>query len=629
MKHLSHEDVASWKDGQAESLLSGLLLPAAEQRSRATRAECLHAQGGGLLHTPLVPVPIPETDTAELRKARGAFFTPPAVAEYITRWAVRTATDAVLEPSCGEAAFLLAAHEQLSTLQTDGFRCRGQLAGVELHPASARAARNVLAAAGATAEIRERDFFSVDPSPSYDAVIGNPPYVRYQEFSGASRSAARRAAMRAGVNLTALASSWAAFTVHSALFLKPEGRLGLVLPAELLSVNYAAQVREFLMRRFGRVRLVLFTERVFPGVQEEVLLLCAEGSGGTDHCELVQVQNAADLASPSGGAGVGATWTPVSVSGKWTSALLPPAAAETYRAVAADARFATLHAWGETTLGIVTGANRYFALSPQAADELGISCTELLPLSPPGSRHLRGLSFTSTLRETLGKNGAPTLLFRPGGDPSPAARRYITKGEAGGVHAAYKCRVRTPWWRVPYLAPADLFLTYMNADTPRLTTNTAKVHHLNSVHGLYLHPAHRRAGARFLPLASLNSATLLGAEIVGRAYGGGMLKIEPREADDLPMPSPGLVASVQGELMAVRDDVESHLRQGRLLDAVRIVDGVLLAEGLGLRRGAVRELERAHSLLSARRRARGAPPRERAAASAGADAPPAGGKGLW
>lgn len=54
--------------------------------------------------------------------------------------------------------------------------------------------------------------------------------------------------------------------VHSALFLKPGGRLGLVLPAELLSVNYAAQVREFLMRRFARVRLVLFTERVFPGV---------------------------------------------------------------------------------------------------------------------------------------------------------------------------------------------------------------------------------------------------------------------------------------------------------------------------------------------------------------------------
>ena len=34
--------------------------------------------------------------------------------------------------------------------------------------------------------------------------------------------------------------------VHAALFLRPGGRMALVLPAELLSVNYAAAVRKFL-----------------------------------------------------------------------------------------------------------------------------------------------------------------------------------------------------------------------------------------------------------------------------------------------------------------------------------------------------------------------------------------------
>ena len=122
--------------------------------------------------------------------------------------------------------------------------------------------------------------------------MGNPPYVRYQDFSGVARSRSREAALRAGVPLTGLASSWAAFTVHAALFLKTGGRLGLVLPAELLTVNYAAEVRRFLMERFARVRLVLFTERVFPGVLEEVVLLLADGyeQGPADHCELHQVR---------------------------------------------------------------------------------------------------------------------------------------------------------------------------------------------------------------------------------------------------------------------------------------------------------------------------------------------------
>lgn len=45
-------------------------------------------------------------DTQHLRKARGAFFTPPELCRYMAEWAIRAPTDRVLEPSCGEAAFL-------------------------------------------------------------------------------------------------------------------------------------------------------------------------------------------------------------------------------------------------------------------------------------------------------------------------------------------------------------------------------------------------------------------------------------------------------------------------------------------------------------------------------------------
>ena len=81
----------------------------------------------------------------------------------------------------------------------------------------------------------------------------------------------------------------------------------------------------------------------------------------------------------------------------------------------------------------------------------------------------------------------------------------------------------------------------MNADTPRLCTNLRKLRHLNSVHGVYLNSALRELGTGLLPLAALNTMTLLGAETVGRSYGGGMLKLEPKEADRLPVPSPALI----------------------------------------------------------------------------------------
>jgi hypothetical protein len=537
-----------------------------------------------------------ELDSAALRKARGAFYTPAALCEYVVAWAVRSGTDRVLEPSCGEAAFLLAAAQRLGGL---GARSP-HLHGHELHAVSADAAHSALAAAGHRAEIAVGDFLGTPAQPLFDVVVGNPPYVRYQDFAGPARAAGRRAALSSGVSLTRLASSWAAFTIHAAAFLRPGGRLGLVLPAELLSVNYAADVRSFLMRRFGRVRLVLFTERVFPGVLAEVVLLLAEGEGPTSHCELLQVQ---DLAALAAATGVESTWAPPASAGKWTAALLPDGARDVYAGVTAGPSFGTLHDWGETTLGMVTGNNRWFALSPQQVDELGLAASDVVPLSPPGSRHLREPSFTRAAWRALGDAGARTWLFRPAGEPSRAAGAYIAAGERAGVPTAYKCRVRRPWWRTPLVPPADLLLTYMNADRPHLTGNRARVHHLNSVHGVYLRHGLRRTGTELLPLAALNTVTLIGAETVGRAYGGGLLKLEPREADVLPMPSPAVLAAAAPALRVLRPRIGALLAAGRLHEATSLVDAALLGESVS--RTQLELLVTARQVLADRRAARG------------------------
>ncbi|HEX4103821.1 MAG TPA: N-6 DNA methylase [Pseudonocardiaceae bacterium] len=547
------------------------------------------------------------SDTAQARKARGAFFTPPELCRYVADWAIRSASDEVLEPSCGQAAFLLAAGERLDALAAVTGQNRGgmELHGVELHRDSARQAEAFARSAGYQARVLAGDFFLVPPIARYDAVIGNPPYVRYQDFAGEARSRSREAALRAGVCLTRLASSWAAFTVHSALFLKPGGRLGLVLPAELLSVNYAAEVRRFLMQRFARIRLALFTERVFPLVQEEVVLLLADGygQGPADHCELQQLRCAADLA---GAAPLIRTWKPDPVEGKWTRSLLSTAALETHVAVEQSGYFTTLQSWGETTLGMVTGNNKYFALPADRARELGLRSDELLPLSPPGSRHLRSLTFTATAHQQLTSTGSSTLLFRPPRQPSRAARRYIQAGERLGVHTAYKCRVRSPWWRVPLVAPCDVLLTYMNADSPRLCANHAGTHHLNSVHGVYLRPELRELGIDLLPLGTLTSMTLLSAETVGRAYGGGMLKLEPKEADRLAVPEPDVLRGARTALAAIRPQVTAWLsRPGGLTEAVRLVDDILLVGALGIAVSEVTSLRDAHAELTARRAARG------------------------
>lgn len=539
------------------------------------------------------------TDTAELRKARGAFFTPPEIADFLTEWAVRSVDDSVLEPSCGEAAFLVSAAERLRSL---GSLVVGQLVGVELHEESARMAAGLVAAAGASADISTGDFFDFETDRRFEAVIGNPPYVRYQDFVGDARTKGQEAALAQGVRLTGLASSWAAFVVHATRYLKPGGRLALVLPAELLSVNYASDVRRFLMSRFGRVRLVTFEERVFPGVLEEVVLLLAEGRGPTDHFTLVQARGLNDLSNVEN---LTSTWSPLDADGKWTAAFLPRDVLTEYTSLTTSEDFGNVLDWGETSLGMVTGNNRYFCLSAAEAAEAGLTKKELLSISPPGSRHLRGLTFTQKSWDELAAAGKKVYLFHPCKNTnSKAALRYIADGEAIGVQEAYKCRVRSPWWRVPLVSPPDLFLTYMNHDTPRLAANRAGVRYLNSVHGVVLKKGRKALGLDLLPIAALNSLTALGAEVVGRAYGGGMLKLEPKEADLLPVPSFDLLDQAAPRLRALRPQLGTSLRQGNMDQAVKLVDDVLLVGELGLKRGQVQRLRDGRSLLFERREAR-------------------------
>lgn len=540
-------------------------------------------------------------DTQVLRKARGAFFTPPDISRFITQWAVRTAADVVLEPSCGEAAFLLPAALRLRELGAAEARLESQLEGIDIHAASAAAAAERLRTIGAGSTIRVGDFFDQVPTEPVDAVIGNPPYVRYQHFAGEARAKGLQVALAQGVRLTGLASSWAAFTVHAARFLKPDGRLGLVLPAELLTVNYAAEVRRFLLDRFAKVRLVLFERRVFPGVMEEVVLLLAEGSGGAAAFEVYQARDVGDLSRLDTAAWIG--YTPRGAD-KWTSALLPAETLDAFRALTEAAGFAVLLDWGETYLGAVTGNNAFFTLNYDQMRDLGLRETDVVPISPPGAKHLRALDFSEPAWQQLADDGKRCLLFHPGSRPSAAARRYIAAGETAKVHLGYKCSNRAPWWRVPLVARPDLLLTYMNHDRPRLICNNAGVQLLNSLYGVTLKDDRRSLGRELLPVACLNSATLLGAEMVGRAYGGGLLKHEPKEADRLPVPAPELLAAAADDLRRVMPQITAAVRANIAARAVALVDEVLLGGHLGLSASAIDGLRRARTALFQRRVAR-------------------------
>ena len=215
---------------------------------------------------------------ATYQKLRGGYYTPKPIADFLARWAIQTSDAEVLEPSCGDGLLLESAVETLIGLGAEETAIKNLVQGIELDPQEARKASERLHALNGLqlAQIDIGDFFTycqtyLFEERCFDAVIGNPPFIRYQNFPENHRAMAFYLMQRAGLHPNRLTNSWVPFLVAATLLLKKTGRLAMVIPAELLQVNYAAELRNFLSNYYSYLTLITFKKLVFHGIQQEVV----------------------------------------------------------------------------------------------------------------------------------------------------------------------------------------------------------------------------------------------------------------------------------------------------------------------------------------------------------------------
>jgi len=174
----------------------------------------------------------------------------------------------------------------------------------------------------------------------------------------------------------------------------------------------------------------------------------------------------------------------------------------------------------------------------------------------------------------------------------------VSKGEELGTPQRFKCRNRTPWWRVPGLARADILLTYMAGSWPRAALNTAGALYSNTLHGLRTHPG---VDAAVVALMFHSSLTLLSVEVEGRSYGGGILKLEPSEMARVRVAAPSLDSGLRQVLIDLAD---RELRRQGYEEVVREIDRTVLQGILGLSKYTVSLLRSGRERLLERRRGR-------------------------
>ena len=435
-----------------------------------------------------------------------------------------------LEPAAGDGAFI----HGLGRLRTRCGLGDARLDAIELVASEAAACETALRESGLSGTVVNDSFFAWArrQDSRFDALVGNPPYVRYQFVGVDDRKQAEELTAALGIDLRGVSNLWIPFALVGLSLLRPGGAFALVLPNELFCTISAGQFRSTVIRDFTNLRIDLFPRETFPSILQDVVVvsgLRAERQAAertVAFCEHrpsgdVRWQHAIDVSQQS-----------------WQRYLLSADEANAFKRACALPGITQLGSVARIEVSIVTGANPFFTIDESTVEAFSLAtwARPLLARTADAPGIVFGLDDHARARE---RGSRAWLLDFSAERPEPSrhsrARTYLAGGEAKGLDQRYKCRIRSPWYRVPQIRRGRLMMPKRAHHHHRLLLNRAGVFTTDTVYRGYMHGLYA-SFEEDLVSGFQSTLTLLSAEVEGRTYGGGVLELVPSEIARLRVP---------------------------------------------------------------------------------------------
>ncbi len=472
------------------------------------------------------------------QKLRGGFYTDADLAAFLTRWVGVVRPQRLLEPSCGDGAFLEAIQKCAST------RLR-RVVACEINPEEVAKAKERVNSE--CVEFHVGDFlhwylFKAGEIDAFDGVLGNPPFIRYQYLPEELQLLSEKIFARFGLPFTKHTNAWVSFVIASLALLRPGGRLGMVVPSEIFHIPHAQSLRRFLAEQCSRI-LILDPEEIWfdDTLQGTVLLLAEKKYDRTEKSKGVAIINVGSrkiLSSDPEELFQNASYTNgTTIEGKWMPVFLSKDERLLLKEIREDENVKTFDEIASVDVGIVTGANKFFLVPDASVREYGLE-RWAHPMFGR-SEHVQGLIYSNGDHKANRRAGLPAnfLWFQEEDlDLLPAnVHRYLETGLRDKLNTRYKCRVRKPWYKVPSVYTAPIAMLKRAHHFPRMILNRADAYTTDTAYRI----SPKGIQAESLVYSFVNSLTCLTAELEGRHYGGGVLELVPSEIERLLVPIVG------------------------------------------------------------------------------------------
>lgn len=477
-------------------------------------------------------------------KLRGGYYTPLAIAHFLSRWVLCRRPQSLLEPSCGDGAFIRALEGlPISELEVTGIE---RLAGEAAKAQKAAKSLDARAMHVVTADFLQWAQEKIDAGASFDAVTGNPPYIRYQYLDEEDQQLSEKIFNRFSLAFTKHTNAWVPFVIASMALLSPGGRLAMVIPSELMHVLHAGSLRAFLLQESRRVLMVDPNELLFEAaLQGTVLLMVEKKSNPAEASGGIAIHGAPDNSflneDPEQLFQTAKFVSGDVLNGKWMKVLLEPAELAVFEKAKDLTSVRQFRDIASVDVGIVTGANKFFLVDDSTVVKFGLE--KFVKPMFGRSEHCPGVIYDEVVHEANRRRGLPTnfLCIEKSANQSNLPKQvleYIALGESQKLHTRYKCRIRSPWFSVPSVYSTPIGLLKRSHNFPRLIFNSLGAFTTDTAYRIT--PLPGGPSAEKLVYCFVNSLTALTAELEGRHYGGGVLELVPSEIEKLLVPLPAL-----------------------------------------------------------------------------------------
>lgn len=459
-------------------------------------------------------------------KLRGGFYTPKVIADFILKWALNNNEEVhILEPSCGDGVFLQQIQEYGYTYQT--------LTAIELNEEEFEKAAHLNLD---NCTVLNKDFlhYCNNTNQRFDVVVGNPPYIRYQFFNKDQQNEAEHIFRTANLKFSKLTNIWVPFVIGASQLLTDNGKIGFVLPAEILQVTYAKELRTFLANFYNDISIISFEKLVFPEIQQEVVLLLCEKNAGLQHSiNHIELRNAEDLISLNINDLYRNRKQIDFNNNKWTFYFLNQEEIDFLENVTENYNLQKIGDFASVEVGITTGSNNFFTVDNKTIVEYGLHQYA----RPMVGRSVQVNSVLFNYEDWVinVNNGAKAyLLTFPSNEVIlNGANSYINYGESLDIHKGYKTGIRDYWYVVPSLKISDALFVRRNHLYPKLVINNCEAYTTDTMHRVFIKD---KTNIKAFVASYYNSLTFASTEVSGRSHGGGVLELMPNEVESVMLP---------------------------------------------------------------------------------------------